>query len=175
MPSLICFRPCKPYNFCVDMILATCHHHHTLISMMIMERGLHQITICHFYHCHFWSLQLITTPDDYYLIIPSPEHFNERCKLRACSVFSDPGMRSQNFWLVSKLEIPMVPTSALWFRNEKSKLLIGPFYLVPTSALWFRKLWLHVTPGEQPETETRGRQNKQKVRVLYILHLHRQR
>ena len=26
-----------------------------------------------------------------------------------------------------------------------------------------RKLWLHVTPGEQPESETRGRKNKQKV------------
>ena len=51
----------------------------------------------------------------------------------------------------------------LWSWNEKSKILI----------IWFRKLWLHVTPGHQPETETRGRQNKQKVHLL--IHLHRRR
>ena len=32
-----------------------------------------------------------------------------------------------------------------------------------------RKLWLHVTPGEQPESETRGRQNKQKVETFMMV------
>ena len=29
--TIWCFRPYKPYIFCKDMILATCHHHHIVI------------------------------------------------------------------------------------------------------------------------------------------------
>lgn len=30
-----------------------------------------------------------------------------------------------------------------------------------------RKLWQHVTPGEQPQSESRGRQNKLKVVKMF--------